>query len=239
MALLLVIAVNFISALFQACSGFGYAMLAMALMPQFLPMPVCSAVSAVTVVCIGIQMTVSLRRHLQWKTILLPVAAAITTIPVGIWCLMHFEERTLRWVLAILMIVVTLILACSRAGWIRVPGRWYSAVILGWITGLSTGMFNIVGPFFMLYYIHVCDDTMSMKACLESSFLVAGLYSMSLHLYYGTINWTVLPLLIGSGAAAVIAGLLGLRLYRHMDKTKIARVAYVLFPIMAVSLLIS
>ena len=48
--------INFAAALLQASTGFGYAILAMSLMPLILPMRYCSAVSAVTVVVIGLQM---------------------------------------------------------------------------------------------------------------------------------------------------------------------------------------
>ena len=48
MQVALVAAINFSSALLQASTGFGYAMVAMALMPLFLPMSTCSAISAAT-----------------------------------------------------------------------------------------------------------------------------------------------------------------------------------------------
>ena len=103
---LLVALINFSSAFLQASTGFGYAMVCMAAMPLFLPMSTCSAISAVTVVAIGLQMSLSLRSNLQLKTIVLPVLGCLTTINLGLWLLNAFDEMVLRIILAGLLFLV-------------------------------------------------------------------------------------------------------------------------------------
>lgn len=225
--------VNFISALLQASCGFGYALVSMALMPLFLPMKVCSAVSAVTVVAIGIQMSLTLRKYLKLKVVLLPILSCMLTINVGLYILMNYDERVLRIILSCLLLLVTAMFFYCRKRSISIPEKWYSAVIAGLITGISTGMFNIVGPFLLIYYMNICKDTLTMKASLEFSFLIAGLYSAVMHISYGNISMAVAPELICSAVAAVVAGVIGLRLYKRIDKDKISLVVYILLPIMA------
>lgn len=235
---LLVGIINFSSALLQASTGFGYALVCMALMPLFLPMSTCSAISAVTVVAIGIQMSLSLRRDLSLKTIALPVLSCLTTINLGLWLLDTFNEMVLRMILAGLLILVTGLFFYMRVRKIQLPDRWYVAVGAGLITGLSTGMFNIVGPFLLVYYMNVCRSTLHMKASLEFSFLIAGLYSTMNHLFvYHNITLGVMPHILASVAAAMAAGVIGLRLYRKCNKDKIALFIYILLPIMAVMLI--
>ncbi len=230
----LVALINFSSALLQASTGFGYAMVAMALMPLFLPMSTCSAISAVTVVAIGIQMSLSLRKHLKLRTIVLPVVSCLATINVGLWLLDTFDEMLLRIILAGLLFLVTGIFFFLRWKKIDLPDKWYTAVGAGLITGLSTGMFNIVGPFLLVYYMSVTSSTLHMKASLEFSFLIAGLYSALNHLLvYHNITWEVAPHILGSVAAAMVAGVIGLRLYKKCDKEKISLFIYILLPIMA------
>ncbi len=236
--LLLVAAVNFLAALIQASTGFGYALVAMSMMPLFLPMSTCSAISAVTVVAIGLQMSLTLRKHLRLRTILLPVACCLLTINLGLYLLNRFDELLLRIILAGLLLLVTGLFFFMRRRHVHLQNRWYSAAGVGLLTGMSTGMFNIVGPFFLIYYMNVCDDTLHMKASLEFSFLIAGLYSTAMHLFaYRNITPAVAPHLLASVAAALLAGVLGLRLYRRIDKDKIALVVYLLLPIMAVTLI--
>lgn len=236
--ILLVAVINFSSALLQASTGFGYALVCMALMPLFLPMSTCSAISAVTVVAIGLQMSLSLRKDLQLKTIALPVLGCLTTINVGLWLLDTFDEMMLRIVLAGLLILVTGLFFFMRVRKIQLPDKWYTAIGAGLITGLSTGMFNIVGPFLLVYYMNVCKSTLHMKASLEFSFLIAGLYSTLMHLFvYNNITWQVAPHILASVIASLVAGVIGLRLYRKCNKDKIALFIYILLPIMALMLI--
>ena len=236
----LVALINFAAAFFQGATGFGYALLAMAAMPLFLPMPVCSAVSAVTIVAIGLQMTLTLRRELRIRTILIPVVCCFLTINVGLYILNHFNELVLRVILACLLVLVTVLFFVMRRRRITLPNRWYSAAGAGLITGVSTGMFNIVGPFLLIYYMNVCESTLQLKASLEFSFLLAGLYSAGMHLFaYHNINMAVAPEIIASAAAAVAAGWLGLKVFKRIDKDKISLVVYILLPIMAATLIIN
>ncbi len=229
-----VAAINFSSAFLQASTGFGYALVCMALMPLFLPMSTCSAISAVTVVAIGLQMSLSLRRELRLKTILLPVAGCLTTINLGLWLLERFDEMVLRLILAGLLLLVTGLFFFLRVRKLTLPDKWYTALGAGLITGISTGMFNIVGPFLLVYYMNVCQSTLQTKASLEFSFLIAGLYSAAMHLLvYKNITWEVSPLILASVLAALLAGVLGLRLYRKFDKEKLSLFIYILLPIMA------
>ena len=230
----LVAVINFSSAFLQASTGFGYALVCMALMPLFLSMSTCSAISAVTVVAIGLQMSLSLRKELKLKTILLPVAGCLTTINLGLWLLDTFDEMMLRIILAGLLLLVTGLFFFLRVKKIQLPDKWYVGLIAGLITGLSTGMFNIVGPFLLVYYMNVCKSTLHMKASLEFSFLIAGIYSTIMHLFvYQNITWQVSPHITGSVVAALLAGVLGLKLYRKFDKDKLSLFIYILLPIMA------
>ena len=234
---MLVIVINFLSALLQASTGFGYGLTAMAMMPLFLPMSTCSAISAVTVVAIGLQMSLSLRMELELKTILIPVASCMLTINLGLWILDQCNEMVLRIILAGLLLLVTGLFFYTRVRKIVIPNKWYFGVLFGLITGISTGMFNVVGPFLLIYYMNVCEKTLPMKANLEFSFLTAGLYSTFNHIFvYHNITWAVSPMIIGSVIAAWIAGAVGLRIYRKCNKDKIALFIYIFLPIMAASL---
>ncbi|MEA4895432.1 MAG: sulfite exporter TauE/SafE family protein [Oscillospiraceae bacterium] len=237
--MLLIFLINFGSAFIQGATGFGYALVAMAIMPLFLPMSECSAISAVTVVAIGLQMTITLRKNLKLKVILLPVLCCFMTINLGLYLLNTFDELLLRVILAVLLLLVTGIFLIMRRKSITLPNRWYSAAGAGLLTGVSTGLFNIVGPFLMVYYINVCQTTFELKASLEFSFLLAGLYSAFMHTYvYHNINLSVLPELTASVVAVLLAGFLGLKLFRRIDKDKMALLIYILLPVMAIILII-
>lgn len=235
--LLFLAAVNFLAALVQGSCGFGYGLIAMALMPLALPMSVCSAASAVTVVAIGLQMTLALRKQLQPKVIALPVGCCLLTVNLGLYLLDTFDELTLRIILASLLVVVTALFFIMRRKRLALPDRWYSAVGAGLLAGLSTGLFNIVGPFLLIYYMNICKTTLQLKANLEFSFLIAGMYSLVMHLFvYQNITLAVLPQVSSAAIAAVVAGFVGLKIYRRINADRIALLVYILLPIMAATL---
>jgi len=112
--LALISGINFISALLQASVGFGYAILAMALMPLVLPMRLCSAISAVTVVIIAIQMVIMLRKHLNLRLIFIPVLFCMLTTNLGLYILMNYPEEILRIILAIFLVFLTIFFATTQ-----------------------------------------------------------------------------------------------------------------------------
>ncbi len=235
--LLTIIIINFVAAFLQASVGFGYAILAMSLMPLVLPMRICSAVSAIVVVAIGIQMVIMLRKYLDWRIILVPVISCLITTNIGMYILMHYPEKMLRTILATFILVLTVYFFVSQKYKIAIKKSLLNDILFGMITGISTGMFNIVGPFFMIYYFSICDDNLSFKASMESSFLAAGLYSTVLHILYDNITLELAPLLLSSAIGAIAAGFIGLRLFQRLNRKIVLMVIYTALPLMAILLL--
>lgn len=236
-SLLLITAINFLAAFLQASTGFGYAILAMSLMPLFLPMKISSAISAVTVVAIAIQMVIMLRKNLNWRVVLVPVLSCMLTTNLGVYILMHYPERVLRIILAVFLLLLTAFFIISNKRKLAIKNSLKNSILFGLLTGISTGMFNIVGPFFTVYYFNICEDNISFKANLEFTFLVAGIYSTTLHLLYGNITREALPYISLSAVAAVAAGFIGLGLFRKLNRDMFRRIIYVFMPIMALLLL--
>ena len=59
-----------------------------------------------------------------------------------------------------------------------------------------------------------------------------------MHLFvYRNITPAVLPYLMAAALAALLAGRLGLRIYRRIDRDKIALTVYLLLPLMAGALI--
>lgn len=236
--ILLIAIINFVAAYFQAATGFGSAIIAMSFMPLVLPMKYCSAVSAVTIVAIGIQMVILLRKHIDFKLVLLPILFCLLTINLGLFFLMNFEERLLRLILAGLILLLSMFFIYSQQRKILIRKSIAKSALVGSITGISTGMFNIVGPFFMVYYAGVNVDPLVYKASLEFSFLVAGSYSMGMHIVYKNINSDTVPYILVSVVASLIAGWLGLKVFRKIDRDKLHTLIYIFLPVLALILIL-
>jgi hypothetical protein len=236
--LFFIAAINFLAAFLQAVSGFGYAMVAMTLMPFVLPMRYCSAISAATVVAIGIQMVIILRKNIELKVVALPIISAFFTINLGIFLLMTFEDSILKLILAGLIFFLTGFFFYCQKNRIELKKTTFNSVFFGLLTGITTGMYNIVGPFFLVYYMNITNDTLTFKASMEFSFLMAGLYSSVRHIMVGNISSITLPFILASICASLIAGTVGIRIFKRIDRNKITMMIYILLPLLAIMLLI-
>ena len=228
----LVAAINFLAAWLQAATGFGYAILAMFLLPRLLPYRQCSVITAAMVVVIALQMSWQLRGHIRLRKVAAPLAWCLATLWIGIWLIGALDELVLRRIMGVFLILLAVFFwLTQRPGW-RLRHTRANSAIFGALTGLATGMFNITGPFFTVYYYHVLDDSLEVKANLEFSFLIAGSVSLILNLRYVQLDGFMLQAIGLSALAALGAGVAGLPFYRRIDKAQLQRIILVVLPVL-------
>ena len=232
-----IVGINFTAAFLQASSGLGYAVLSMALMPLFLPLKTCSAISAAGALVIAAQMSVILRKNINFRIIAVPVACCLLSINLGMYILLHAPEKTMRLVLASLIILLAVFFIVTQKREIIIQNTVRNGILFGLVAGVATGMFNIIGPFLSVYYFSTSKDNLGYKANLEFSFLLTTAYTSILHIVYGNLNAQVLPFALGSAAAAVAAGFIGLHLYKKINSKILKRVIYVFLPLVALILI--
>lgn len=230
--------INFFSAFIQAASGLGYAIFAMFFMPMIIPFNQCSIISAAIIVVIGIQMTISLRSHIRIKKIILPMTFCIPTIWVGIYIIRVTNEHKMRMIMGVFLIFLSFYFYITNKYEVRMKDGFITSATIGLLTGLLTGMFNIVGPFLTLYYYDNCEDNLEFKANLEVSFLVAGAYSLCLNLLYVKPDAFSIKTIGVSAVGAVLAGLLGLHVFKKIDKQKLKYIIISVLPIMGLVLIL-
>jgi len=120
---------------------------------------------------------------------------------------------------------------------VRIKSGFFQGMIIGLLTGISTGMFNIVGPFLMLYYYDNSEDNLEFKANIEFSFLIAGLYSLCLNLIYVKLDVFLMKAIGVSTVGAILAGIIGLHVFKQVDKEKLKYVIISILPIMGLILI--
>ncbi|MHB1394336.1 MAG: sulfite exporter TauE/SafE family protein [Clostridia bacterium] len=237
MTILILALINTLSAFIQAASGLGYAIFAMFFMPMIIPFQQCSVISAAVIVVIGIQMTISLYSHLKIKKIIIPMIFCLMTTWLGIYIIRVADENRMRIVMGIFLIVLAIYFYITNKYNIRMKAGFVTDMIIGLLTGLLTGMFNIVGPFLSLYYYDNCEDNLEFKANIEVSFLIAGIYSLCLNLIYVKPDAFLIKAIGLSAIGAVFAGIIGLHVFKKIDKVKLKYVIIGVLPIMGLVLI--
>ncbi|HYE12282.1 MAG TPA: sulfite exporter TauE/SafE family protein [Patescibacteria group bacterium] len=237
MTIFLIALINAFSAFIQAASGLGYAIFAMFFMPMIIPFQQCSVISAAVIVVIGIQMTISLHSHIKFKKIIIPMAFCLMTTWVGIYIIRVTDAHKMRIIMGIFLILLTIYFYITNKFNIRMRAGLATDVTIGLLTGLTTGMFNIVGPLLSLYYYDNCEDSLEFKANIEFSFLIAGIYSLSLNLIYVKLDPFLIKAIGFSAIGTIFAGIIGLHLFKKIDKTKLKYVIIGVLPIMGLILI--
>lgn len=227
-------AINFFSAFTQAATGFGYAIIAMFLMPYFLPFRQCTLISAAVIVVIAMQMTIRLRHHIRLKKIILPLLFCLSTTWIGIYLIQTLNQSVARKAMGGFLIFLSGYFFVIKKYGITIKESTFNGAAVGAVTGISTGMFNIVGPFLTLYYFDCFETSLEFKANLEFSFLIAGVFSLILNLAYGGIDSFTLLNIVVSNVAVLIAGVLGLQLYYKLDKEKLKLIIISILPVMGI-----
>jgi len=229
--------INSLSAFIQAASGLGYAIFAMFFMPMLIPFQQCSLISAAVIVVIGIQMTVSLHSHLKFKKIIIPMTFCLMTTWLGIYIIRVTDESIVRIIMGVFLILLGIYFYTTNKFNIKLKAGLVTDVIIGLLTGILTGMFNIVGPFLSLYYYDNSEDNLEFKANIEVSFLIAGVYSLCINLMYVKPDAFLIKAIGLSAIGAILAGILGLHVFRRIDKEKLKYIIIGILPIMGLVLI--
>lgn len=204
MNFLLVAGVALVGSFVQAASGFGYAIICMALWPLILPFQTASIVELSTAFVMVIYISVRLWRHINFKILLWPFLASTLTSAVGVFTLMAGTESVLRRVLGgVLCLLAVYFVFFSHK--LRIQPTRKNGIIAGAISGFCGGLFSIGGPPMVAYFLSVTDDKMEYNATLQFYFVLNTSFTFLLHLVLGNITGDV----IRFGAVALIGLLVG------------------------------
>ena len=220
----------------QSLTGFGFALVAVSLLP--LMMDLQTAVPLIVLVsAVGNAILCWHYRHsMEGAMVARLIAAALVTLPIGLWGLNYLPEQ---WSLRLLGAVI-LAYALYDGLQFSLPAlrspHW--AYAFGAVSGVLTGAFNTGGPAVVMYGSCHKWQPEQFKSNLPSVFLVTSLSAIALHLWQGNITPTLLqttaytlPFFAGGIA-------LGFALSRYIDPVQFRYVVLVLLGVMGLRLMV-
>ena len=200
---LLIGAILFLAAFTQSLSGFGVALVAMALLPNLLGMQKSIALVALLGFLVNLGVLLRYWRSLQFKTMLPLILASWLGVPLGIFLLRRLDERI---TLPLLGIIIAGYALYALSG-LKLPTltsrAWaYGA---GFFGGLFGGAYSTPGPPVILYASCQDWERDAFKGNLQAFFIQVGLIVVVGHWASGSFTpdvwelfWRGLPwLLVG------------------------------------------
>lgn len=215
------------AAFVQATTGFGFAIITMALWPLLMSVP-----DATQLLMFGSMVTVSYiavmyRRHINFKIVTVPLVLALAGLYLGLSFLLSVDnDIAVRVIGGLLILLAVYFFVFSDR--IRIPENIWSASLAGISCGLMSGFFNIAGPPIVLYYSAAAKDKKEYTGTVQFLFAVMILFKM-IYLYVKR----GLPEMVLTHTPIVIVGsiagmLLGLRLFDRLSTRIIKRMVYIL-----------
>ncbi|MCO5091519.1 sulfite exporter TauE/SafE family protein [Bosea sp. (in: a-proteobacteria)] len=219
------VAATLLGGLVRGFTGFGFAMVFMPLASIVLG-PV-AALGLIWFVDLPFALPIAAysARRAEWREILPLLLTATLALPVGIWLLIWLDRETMRWVLALLVLLAVALIA---SGW-RYHGRPTVPLSLGVgaLSGLCNGMASIGGVPLAVFWLGAQrNDRHMARANLQTFFgastVIAGVILWWKGILTGGALMMALPLSLIYGAG-LWAGTHG---FRRASEAGFRRVAY-------------
>lgn len=235
---LFALAVTFLSGTTQIVTGFGFAVVMMALLPLALTSELALYFSLIGGSTLGIWLIWQYRRKIAWKTALIPVLCSLAGTALGIFTNTKVSDGLYTRLLGVALCLMALWMKFF-AKRIRIPGTPLAAAIAGAATGLLNALFAMGGPPLVLYYSSILEDKEAYVGTLNMAITASAIFTViSRAILLGIPSQMIYfsaPLLLGLLAAAVV----GKRIFNRISADQLRQIIYIFMFIVGVYFTIS
>jgi len=203
--LVLVSAILFLASFTQSVSGFGVALISMALLPLLISVQSATALVALIVIIVDIGVLARYYKSLQVRDVWPLILASFLGVPLGIFLLRYIEEKIMLMILGIVLVGYSIyaligfrLPELKRKGW---------AYFAGFLSGLLGGAYNTNGPPIIIYGTCRRWHPDVFKGNLQSFFLINGLMIVAGHAIGGSFTPEIWRMFL-VGSPGVVLGLL-------------------------------
>ena len=227
------IASCFLASLIQSISGLGSTIVLMGLLPLFLPYKTANITALVCAIVMLVLTSWSLRKSLQLKLVLLPVALSLVGRILSLQLLDRLSDGVLMKLSGTFLILVAIYLT-FLSDKIHLKPTNGNGMLVGFLAGIMGGLTNISGPVFATYYLPASKRNEEYSANLQFSFMVGCIFTLSMHFVKGNITGTLLKYgLIGSiGTIVGVYG--GIKIFQKINRTNLRRIICSVIAIMGI-----
>ncbi|MEL6552176.1 MAG: sulfite exporter TauE/SafE family protein [Cyanobacteria bacterium J06621_11] len=216
-----------LAAAVQSLAGFGFALVAIAVLPFFLDLQV--AIPLVLMMCLinSIGLWVYYRDSFDWKAIAPLVISALISIPIGLVGLHYVPEEVARKVLGAFIVlyvaydILKLVTPLFAMPPLESP-RW--AYLFGAISGVLTGAFTTGGPPLVMYANSKEWSPEQFKGNLPGVYVVALTFALSGHYFEGHLTPELMEIALWSTPLFALGMGLGILLSKKIDAIGFKRI---------------
>jgi uncharacterized membrane protein YfcA len=225
----------FLAVFTQSLSGFGVALVAMALLPALVGIhvatPLVAAVALVMEAVLVLYYRQSLQVHAVWNIAL----AAVVGTPLGVLFLSHVDERLALTVLGVVIAGYALYaLLGLKMPYLDKPLWAYLAGLLG---GMLGGAYNTSGPPVIVYADCRRWPPNVFKGNLQGYFIIVSLAIVTSHALNGNFTFQIWQMFLWTLPFVILGIVAGLSLDHWLNPNVFRRVVLILLIVMGIRLI--
>ena len=226
----------FLGAFTQSMTGFGSALVAMAVLPSLLGLPTAAPIVAGIGLALESMLTLRYRQALRIDSIWRLLAASLIAAPFGVLIVRHIDERIALFILGLLLAVYSLYALFG----FRLPDLAHPLWpwVTGALSGLLGGAYNTAGPPIVVYGNCRKWDAAEFKSNLSSFFVINSLFVVGSHYFNGSFTADTIHTLLLCLPATILGFVLGQSMDRWLDPQRFRKVVLFLLVILGARLMI-
>ena len=232
---MLIVAVTLVASYVQSVTGFGFGIVAMIFLPNFLIYTEANVLSSVLSSVTSVLTVIAIYRKVDWKNLIFPLLGSFTANYFAVTFAKNAKNDLLILLLGIVLFLLS-IYFFFYSGKIKIKACWYTGLTAGVISGVMSGLFAIGGPPVVVYFMQSEEDTEQYLATISSYFVLSGIVSISLKATAGFVTQKVLYGIAIGLIAMFIGSFLG---KKTRNKVKPQVIRKLVYGFMAVSGLIN
>ena len=173
-----VLAVVFVATLIRSTFGFGEALIAVPLLALCIPISLAAPLAVLLSITIAVLVVAQDWKKIHVRSTGWLVGATLLGIPLGLWLLTSVNERVVKALLAVLILVFGYCLLGKRTPELRHDSRrWLLGC--GFVAGVLGGAYGMNGPPLVIYGVMRRWTAQHFRATLQGYFLPASLIGMT------------------------------------------------------------
>jgi uncharacterized protein len=235
LSLVLIGVVLFWSAFTQSVSGFGVALVSMALLPLLIDVQSATALVALIVIVVDIGVLARYYKSLRFGDVWPLLLPSFFGVPLGIFLLRYIEESVMLLFLGIILVGYA-VYALMGFRLFELKGRGW-AYLAGFLGGLLGGAYNANGPPIIIYANCRRWKPDVFKGNLQSFFLFNSFVIAIGHAVGGNFTPEVWRMFL-AGLPGIILGLLaGIALDKRINPIVFRKIVLVLLLVMGIKMI--
>lgn len=233
----LLVIIVFFAVFTQSLTGFGSALVAMALLPGLLEIRIASPLVALMAVTLELLLLARYRESLNFSAVWRLALASLAGIPLGIFVLRQVDERLVLTLLGVVLAGYALYALLNlRLPALQAPAWAYG---FGFLAGILGGAYNTSGPPAILYGNCRRWQPAEFKSNLAGFFLINDLIVAGAHAWSHNLTPAILQLYLWALPAIVLGVLAGISLDRRLDPAAFRKLVLLLLVAMGLRLVIA